>query len=184
MRGQGEGGLSATTKVHPVRYFLQDGVNTVRYLLSNGVKVYSPEMVNIAQGQGFHDLEASAAARVKGECVSGMPGSESVAGNPTVHIGTWENHIAPYRSFQQAEEARRLAEHTPKHSSWLDMAEIELGIMGRQCLSRRIDNIEELRQQAKTWGNSRNGAKAKVNWQFTTADARIKLRRLYPSIEE
>jgi len=85
MRGQREGGLSATTKV----------------------KVYSPEIVNIARGQGFHFLEASIAARVKGECVGGVPGSESVAGNSTVHIGTWENHIAPSRSFQQAEEARR-----------------------------------------------------------------------------
>jgi len=64
-------------------------------------------MVNIAQGQGFHFLEASTAARVKGECVRGVPGSKSVAGNPTVHIGTWENHIVPNGSFQQAEEARR-----------------------------------------------------------------------------
>jgi hypothetical protein len=71
------------------------------------VKVYSPEMVNIAQGQGFHFLEARTAVRVKGECVSGVPGSTSVAGNLTVHVGTWENHIVPNRSFQQAEEARR-----------------------------------------------------------------------------
>lgn len=85
MRGQREGGLSATTNV----------------------KVSSPEMVNIAQGQGIHGLEASIATCVKGECVSGVPGSESVAGNLTVHIGTWENHIVPDRSFQQAEEARR-----------------------------------------------------------------------------
>jgi len=93
-----------------------------------------------------------------------------------------------YEAFEPA-EAKRLAErfefhYTPKHGSWLDMAEIELGILGRQCLSRRIDNIEELRRQAKTWQNSRNETKAKVNWQFTTADARIKLTRLYPSIEE
>jgi hypothetical protein len=85
MWSQREGGLSATTQV----------------------KVFSPEIVNIAQGQGFHFLEASTAARVKGECVSGVPGSKSVAGNLTVHIGTWENHIAPNRSFQQAEKARR-----------------------------------------------------------------------------
>ena len=85
MRSQREGVLSATTQV----------------------KVSSPEIVNIAQGQGFHVLEASIAARVKGECVGGVPGSESVAGNTTVHIGTWENHIAPDRSFLQAEEARR-----------------------------------------------------------------------------
>jgi len=85
MRSQRQGGLSATTQV----------------------KVSSPEIFNIAQGQGFHFLEASTAARDKGECVGGVPGSKSVAGNPTVHIGTWENHIAPNRSFQQAEEARR-----------------------------------------------------------------------------
>jgi len=70
------------------------------------VKVLSPEIVNIALGQGFHVLEASIATCVKGECVGGVPGSESVAGEPTVHIGTWENHIVPNRSFQQAEEAR------------------------------------------------------------------------------
>jgi hypothetical protein len=85
MRCQREGGLSATTKV----------------------KVYSPEITNIAQGQGVHFLEASTAAHMNGECASGVPGSKSVAGNLTVHIGTWENHIVPNRSFQQAEEARR-----------------------------------------------------------------------------
>jgi len=84
MRCQRKGGLSATTQV----------------------KVLSPEIVNIALGQGFHVLEASIATCVKGECVGGVPGSESVAGEPTVHIGTWENHIVPNRSFQQAEEAR------------------------------------------------------------------------------
>ncbi len=85
MRCQRKGGLSATTQV----------------------KVFSPEIANIAQGQGFHVLEASTAARVNGECVSGVPGSKSMAGNLTVHVGTWENHIAPGGSFQQAEEARR-----------------------------------------------------------------------------
>ena len=85
MRSQRKGGLSAITKV----------------------KVFSPVIVNIAQGQRFHVLEASIAARVRGERVSGVPGSKSMAGNPTVHIGTWENHIALKRSFQQAEEARR-----------------------------------------------------------------------------
>jgi len=71
------------------------------------VKVLSPEIINIALGQGFHCLEASIATYVKGEYVSDVPGSESVAGKLTVHIGTWENHIVPNRSFQQAEEARR-----------------------------------------------------------------------------
>jgi len=71
------------------------------------VKVLSPEIVNIAQGQRFHCLEASIAAYVKGEYVCDVPGSESVAGKLTVLIGTWEHHIVPDRSFQQAEEARR-----------------------------------------------------------------------------
>ncbi len=71
------------------------------------VKVFSPEIVNIAQGQGFHGLEASTAACVSGERVSGVPGSKSMAGNRTAHIGTWDSHAAPDRSVQQAEEARR-----------------------------------------------------------------------------
>ena len=92
-----------------------------------------------------------------------------------------------YEAFEPA-EARRLmnrfeVHYTPKHGSWLDMAEIELGILGRQCLSRRIDNIEDLRRETRTWKTDRDAARAKVTWQFTTADARIKLRKLYPSIE-
>jgi hypothetical protein len=92
-----------------------------------------------------------------------------------------------YEAFEPS-EARRLMNrfemhYTPKHGSWLDMAEIELGILGRQCLARRIDNVEALRRETTTWKIQRNAASTKVNWQFTTADARIKLRRLYPSIE-
>jgi hypothetical protein len=93
-----------------------------------------------------------------------------------------------YEAFEPS-EAKRLTErfefhYTPKHGSWLDMAEIELGILGRQCLSQRIDTIDRLRNEAKAWEKGRNNARAKVNWQFTTADARVKLRRLYPSMEE
>ena len=92
-----------------------------------------------------------------------------------------------YEAFAPA-EARRLTErfewhYTPKHGSWLDMAEIELGILGRQCLSRRIDNIDDLRREASAWKTARNAADVKVNWQFRTEDARIKLKTLYPSIE-
>jgi hypothetical protein len=92
-----------------------------------------------------------------------------------------------YDTFGPA-EAKRLADrfefhYTPKHGSWLDMAEIELGILGRQCLSQRIDNVDDLRHEVKAWEAARNSAESRVNWQFTTADARIKLRRLYPTIE-
>jgi transposase len=82
-------------------------------------------------------------------------------------------------------EARRLVErfefhYTPKHGSWLNMAEIELGILKRQCLDRRIATTAELKGQIGSWQVARNNASAPYDWQFTSADARIKLKRLYP----
>lgn len=73
--------------------------------------------------------------------------------------------------------------YTPKHGSWLNMAEIELNVLTGQCLNRRINNVEDVRKEATAWQKYRNNKNAKVNWQFTTGDARIKLSRLYPSIE-
>lgn len=72
--------------------------------------------------------------------------------------------------------------YTPKHGSWLNMAEIELNVINGQCLNRRIDTIEEVRQEAQAWQDYRNKQNAVIDWQFTTADARIKLKRLYPSL--
>jgi hypothetical protein len=97
------------------------------------------------------------------------------------------NKSSLYETFEPA-EAKRIADkleihYTPKHGSWLDMAEIELGILARQCLSRRIDNMEQLKDEVAAWQVIRNTAEAKVNWRFTTEDARIKLKKLYPSIE-
>ncbi len=85
------------------------------------------------------------------------------------------------------EEARRIIKkleihYTPKHGSWLDIAEIELNVMTRQCLSRRIENIENLRSELTAWERERNSNKATVNWQFRTNDARIKLVSLYPEL--
>ncbi len=71
--------------------------------------------------------------------------------------------------------------YTPKHGSWLNMAEIELNVLTGQCLNRRIDNIEEVRKEASAWQDHRNNKNAKVNWHFTTENARIKLLRLYPT---
>jgi transposase len=92
-----------------------------------------------------------------------------------------------YKVFPAA-EARRLAHkleihYTPKHGSWLNMAEITLSILARQCLSTRIASIEEVKEQVLTWQNERNQANVTINWRFTTEDARIKLKRLYPVIE-
>ena len=92
-----------------------------------------------------------------------------------------------YEAFPPT-EARRLAKkleihHTPKHGSWLNMAEIELAALGRQCLDRRIADLEQLQHQAGAWETERNAKSVKANWRFTTANARIKLRRLYPLID-
>ena len=93
-----------------------------------------------------------------------------------------------YEAFEPT-EAKRIADrldvhHTPKHGSWLNMAEIELGVLSRQCLDRRIPNQSHLIQYVALWQSNRNQAQVKVDWRFTTADARIKLKRLYPSIHE
>jgi DDE superfamily endonuclease len=92
-----------------------------------------------------------------------------------------------YEAFPPA-LARRLCEkleihYTPKHGSWLNMAEIELSVLSRQCLNRRIGSQPELEQQVAAWQQDRNTQAVKVNWRFTTDDARIKLKRLYPSLE-
>ena len=73
--------------------------------------------------------------------------------------------------------------YTPKHGSWLNMAEIELNVLLGQCLNRRIDNIEEVKQEIKAWEIDRNNRDAKINWQFTNKKARIKLKHLYPKLD-
>ena len=73
--------------------------------------------------------------------------------------------------------------YTPKHGSWLNMAEIELNVLTGQCLNRRINNIEVVRKETEAWQEFRNNKNSKVNWQFTADDARIKLSRLYPTLE-
>jgi hypothetical protein len=94
---------------------------------------------------------------------------------------------ALYEAFAPA-EARRLAgrfewHYTPKHGSWLNVAEMELSVLARQCLDRRIPDLEALHAEVAAWERDRNAAVVKVDWQFTTADARVKLKRLYPTIE-
>ena len=91
-----------------------------------------------------------------------------------------------YKAFPP-EEARRLVErfewhYTPKHGSWLDMAEIEIGIMSRQALAKPFPNLESFKEQVRIWTIKRNSEHVTINWQFKTQDARIKLTKLYPSI--
>jgi hypothetical protein len=92
-----------------------------------------------------------------------------------------------YEAFPP-EEAKRLAErvelhHTPKHGSWLNMAEIEFSVLGRQCLSRRVAQHDTLRRHVAQWEDGRNATQAKVTWHLTTDQARAKLRSLYPSVD-
>ena len=91
-----------------------------------------------------------------------------------------------YKAFAPIEAKRILDKlefhYTPKHGSWLNMAEIELSVLARQCLDRRIPAQVTLQQEVSAWENRRNQQFRTVDWQFTTADARIKLKRLYPSI--
>ena len=96
------------------------------------------------------------------------------------------NIASLYEAFEPS-EARRLAErleihHTPKHGSWLDMAEIELSILSRQCMKDYFETREQLLERIIPWERERNERHAGIDWRFTTADARIKLKRLYPPL--
>ncbi len=95
---------------------------------------------------------------------------------------------ALYEAFAPA-EARRIVRkleihYTPKHGSWLNMAEIELSVLARQCLDRRIPDQQALADEAAAWEKERNAAESSIDWRFTSADARIKLKHLYPEIVE
>lgn len=95
------------------------------------------------------------------------------------------NKSSLYEAFSP-KEAKRIADKleihfTPKHGSWLNMAEIELSHLSRQCLDRRIESREFLAKEVEAWNNARNKMKVKTNWRFTTQDARIKLKKLYPA---
>jgi len=92
-----------------------------------------------------------------------------------------------YEAFPP-EEARRILDkleihYTPKHGSWLNMAEIELSVLGRQCLDQRIPDLTALAKEVAAWTRNRNEKQIRVDWQFTTTDARVKLKRLYPVLE-
>lgn len=104
-----------------------------------------------------------------------------VTGNLNIHA-----EASLYKAFKP-EEARRLAErfewhYTPKHGSWLDMAEIEIGIMGRQALAKPLPDMESFQEQVRIWTIKRNAECKKINWQFKTTDTRIKLAKLYPIV--
>ena len=106
----------------------------------------------------------------------------------TLVMDNFNTHSASafYETFDP-QEAKKLWDRfefifTPKHGSWLNMAEIELHVLNGQCLNRHITTIEEVNEEVEAWEHERNNKNSKINWRFTTKDARIKLKRLYPSI--
>lgn len=106
-----------------------------------------------------------------------------VMDNLNTHVGA-----SLYKAFPP-EEARRILEkleihYTPKHGSWLNMAEIELSVLSRQCLDQRIPDQQTLKMEVKSWVEKRNQNPSPMNWRFTTKDARIKLKRLYPKLND
>ena len=101
--------------------------------------------------------------------------------NLNTHMGA-----SLYKTFEP-EEARRLLDklefhYTPKHGSWLNMAEIEFSLLSRQCMRERMGDRDYLTQEVRAWTNNRNSIKSDMKWRFTTEDARIKLSRLYPTL--
>ena len=93
-----------------------------------------------------------------------------------------------YEAFEPA-EAKRIADkleihYTPKHGNWLNMAEIEMSVLSRQCLSGRIENVERLECEVSAWQSRRDATASTMDWRFTTDDARIKLKKLYPLLQE
>lgn len=103
-----------------------------------------------------------------------------VLDNLNTHTGA-----ALYQAFEPAEALRLLKRlefhYTPKHGSWLNMAEIEIGVMNQQCLDRRLDDQNVVANEVAAWETQRNAEEAKVRWRFTVADARVKLKKIYPS---
>lgn len=98
----------------------------------------------------------------------------------THHLSSLYEAFEPMEALRIANKIELI--HTPKHGSWLNIAECELSVLTRQCLGRRIDNIDEINREAKAWTTTRNENQTGVDWQFTIDDARIKLKRLYPKI--
>lgn len=140
-------------------------------------------------GTRFVDITTSRTAidwaeqvrRLVDELYPDAPKIQLVMDNLNTHCGA-----SLYKAFEP-EEARRILDrlefcYTPKHGSWLNMAEIELSILGRQCLNRRIADMQIIKQEVSCWQEARNCDATPMNWRFKTSDARIKLKKLYPTV--
>jgi transposase len=108
----------------------------------------------------------------------------------TLVMDNFKTHTpsAFYETFEP-EEAKKIWDrfefvYTPKHGSWLNMAEIELHVLNGQCLNRHIPSIKKIEEEVQAWQSNRNNKNSKINWQFTNKEARVKLKKLYPSIDD
>ena len=108
----------------------------------------------------------------------------------TLVMDNFNTHVASafYETFEPR-EAKRLWDkfefvYTPKHGSWLNMAKIELHVLNGQCLNRHISSVKIIKEEVAAWQSNRNNKNSKINWQFTNKDARVKLKKLYPSIDD
>ena len=108
----------------------------------------------------------------------------------TLVMDNFKTHVSgSFYEIYQPEKAKALWDrfefiYTPKHGSWLNMAEIELNVLAKQCLKRRISDVTVMKKEVEAWQHARNNKNASIDWQFTSKDARIKLKRLYPSIHD
>lgn len=141
-------------------------------------------------GQRLVEVKARKTRRDWADFLASIAAVYPEADKITLVMDNLNTHTAGslYEAFPPA-EAKALRDrfefvHTPKHGSWLNMAEIELNVLMHQCLGRRIDNAEQVAAEAMAWQTHRNNAHAAIDWRFTNDKARIKLKRLYPSLNE
>ncbi len=139
-------------------------------------------------GKRFTQITPLKTKREWAHFVKLIAGVYSEAEKITLVMDNFNTHSASafYETFEP-QEAKMLWDRfdfifTPKHGSWLNMAEIELHVLNGQCLNRHIATMEEVVDEVEAWQNERNSKDCKINWRFTTKDARIKLKRLYPSV--
>jgi len=142
--------------------------------------------------QGWRQVKVSArrTRRDWADCIKELVDVHYPAAERIVLVMDQLNTHSPaslYEAFPAA-EAKRLADkleihYTPKHGSWLNMAEIELSVLARQCLNRRLGNRATIEREVAAWTAARNTAATTIDWRFTTRDARIKLKRLYPAVD-
>ena len=167
---------------HPARYDAEYERNGVAHLLLYYAPLENWRRVDVKEDH----VATTWAGGVRRLVEEDFPDAERITlvmDNLNTHAGA-----SLYKAFEPAEAHRLLNKiefvRTPKHGSWLNMAEIESGAMGRQCLDRRVPDTDTVREEVAAWTKRRNAGGTPAKWRFTTEDARIKLHSLYPAISD